>query len=380
MMIKKLKLRGLFIYLLLCVTVMLGAEDKETYALESLLIGADALGRGGSYITAENGVSPVFQNFAISATPCVSLTAFRFLGEVDYLSAAYTQNGFSFGFLTVQDSAGYGRDAQNNLTGGQIRYSDATLYAAYGLTLDRLSLGARLKHTEKDMSGIARASGQSLDLSLLDRLNEYWSFGLGLNNIFRTTLRWSGGREEAFPSNAVLGGKYSVFGLAQILNFYLNLNLEDRELFQSGGVEWWLAELLALRLGFSQFNAWQNEQEVKDVKLTAGLGFRLYNMSFDYAYDPGEEIAENVTHFFTLGYIFPAGQKKQEQKQAEDTANSVTESNDEDSSPKNYRRRIYKDIGDLPLDEQLIIEDLGYLNIFSKLDDPERPVDATDKP
>ncbi|GBR73847.1 hypothetical protein NO1_1128 [Candidatus Termititenax aidoneus] len=340
----------------MCTAVALRAEEKETYTADALLIGADAIGRGGSYI-AGAGNSPLFQNFARQSALQFSFTAFKLLSELNYLSASYAQNGFGLGFLTMQDSAGYNRDENNNLTGGQINYSDSTIYAAYGFALDKLNLGLRLKYTTKSLGETANASGFALDLAALYSLNAYWSLGALLNNVPNTSsLRWSDGRTEIFAASGILGVKYSVFGEQNNLNLYTDLNFEKSVIFPSGGVEWRPAEMLALRGGLAQVYTWQDDRETIQLKPSAGLGLNLFGLFFDYAYSPDTELADSVTHFFTLSYIFG------------DLAanNDLAPEPEKRTDDAHRRQRIYKDIYNLSPEDQLDIEDLGYLNILPR--------------
>jgi hypothetical protein len=367
----------LFLFLLPLMTCVF-AEQKETYSVESLLIGADALGRGGAYLGGRAGSSPVFQNFAARTNAQVSLTAFKLINEINYLSAAYAQNGWGLGFLTVRDSAGYRRDADNNLLGGQINYSDSTIYGTYALELQRLNLGLRLKYTNRIMAEIDSAKGYSLDLSAGYRLNEYWSFGGELTNIFFSALHWADGLQELFPVSGGLGASYSVFGREQRLNLYSDIYWENGGKRWSGGLEWRPADLLTLRGGFVRASVWQAETEIQKLKPTAGLGLNLYGLTFDYAYNPDDDLAENVTHFFTLGYRFGgaevAAAERDDEQDARpdiDIAREQEPGNEEASAePVPKRQRIFKDIDHLPPEDQLLIEDLGYLNFMEEQESP----------
>jgi hypothetical protein len=346
----------------MCTPAALWADDKETFNAESLLIGADAIARGGSYIAGPSG-SPLFQNFALSTPPQFSFTAFTLLGELNYLSAAYAQNGWALGFLTLQDSAGYNRDENNNLTGGRINYNDSTIYASYGFGLHKLNLGLRLKYVSRSLSEIARAQGYSLDLTGLYACNEYWSLGFSAANISYSSLRWADGRAEIFPANAILGVKYSVFGAEDKLNLLADLRLEDSDAFHCLGLEWRPVPLFILRGGLAQTYVWQNDREIKQFKPAAGIGLNLWGLSFDYAYSPDTELADGVTHFFTLGYTFNKAEPAA--LSGADDAAAEHESDKADDTHKG-RQRIYKDIYHLPPEDQLDIEDLGYLNIFPR--------------
>ena len=358
--------------IVMCITPLL-ADDKETFNTESLLIGADAIGRGGSYIAGAGG-SPLFQNFARQSAPQFSFTAFTLMSELNYLSASYAQNGFGLGFLVMRDGAGYNRDENNNLTGGQINYSDSTVYGSYALAFGSFNLGLRLKYVSRALSGIAAARGYALDFSGLYTLNDYWSFGLAAANITQGSIRWTDGRAEVFPVYTILGVKYSIFGREDRLNIFADLRWEQEAVFNCLGLEWRPVPLFVLRGGLAETYVWQEDREIKAFKPAAGLGLDLFGFAFDYAFSPDIELAESVTHFFTLGYTFGAGSPAENDGRgaASDGDGADTEAPDEaedaDQTPQG-RRRMYKDIGDLPLDEQLVIEDLGYLDIFSQLNE-----------
>ncbi|GBR74296.1 hypothetical protein NO1_1498 [Candidatus Termititenax aidoneus] len=375
----------------MCITAALWADDKETFNTESLLIGADAMARGGSYI-AGAGSSPLFQNFAVSTAPKFSFTAFTLMSALNYLSAAYAQNGFALGVLTLQDSAGYNRDENNNLTGGQINYSDSTIYGSYGLALGSLNLGLRLKYVSRSLSEIASARGYALDFSGLYTLNDHWSFGLAAANISQSSLLWADGRAEMFPVNTILGVKYSIFGREDKLNLFADLRLEYNDFFNCLGLEWKPLPLFALRGGLTQVSAWQEDREIKLFQPAAGLGLNLFGFSFDYAFNPDADLADSVSHFFTLGYTFgsaaqPAAGSDDLSSEAEQSAaaagaadTDTTLDTDTELMP-NGRRRIYKDILHLPQEDQLIIEDLGYLDMYkpAEIDEPAADTDNTDK-
>ncbi|MDR1997940.1 MAG: hypothetical protein LBQ83_06425 [Candidatus Margulisbacteria bacterium] len=382
-MIKTLK-KNLFCLFLPLLWACALAGPKEAYGVESLLIGAEAMGRGGAYLGSGDSGSPVFQNFAAVTGPRAALTVFKLINEINYLSAAYAQNGWGLGFLTVQDSAGYQRDEDNNLIGGKIGYSDSTVYGTYARELGRVNLGLRLKYTSRIMAGIDSAKGYSLDLGALYRLNEYWRFGGEVTNISFAALRWADGAQELFPVVGGLGVGYSVFGAEKRLNLYSDLCLESGGERWSGGLEWLLADLLTLRGGFVQSSFWQDETMVRQLKPAAGLGLNLGGLTFDYAYNPGDELAENITHYFTLGYRFggdelPAAEQAEifdavqaeaaaipepaPEEEAEDAA-AEAEPSPAGQVPAPARRRMFYDIDDLPPEEQAIIEDLGYLKLM----------------
>jgi long-subunit fatty acid transport protein len=288
--------RCLFIGVLtLC---LLAEETKQAYSFDLLARGADAVARGGAYLTSAENAQPVFQNYAFLSSqtePRASLTTFRLLNEVGYLAAAGTLGNFSFGVLNAQDSSGYMRDAENNL-GARISYQDTTFYGACGWGAENFGLGTRLKYHSKNYSAVdISASGLALDFSGFYRLDERWQFGAAVNNAVASGLRWSTGLTEELPRTYELGGRCRTL---ENLDLYAETTLQENipQLWR-GGAELAAGELVTLRAGFCQ---------TKDLLLvtnfTAGIGLRLDNVSLEYAYNPTDDLSGSVTHFFTLSY------------------------------------------------------------------------------
>jgi hypothetical protein len=340
---------------------------KQTYGLESILAGADAMGRGGAYLTNADSNHFVFQNYSLlqeDITPRVSLTVFKLLNEVNYLSAAYSQGNFSLGFLDIQESGGYVRDLKNNLIGGKIGYRDTTLFGAYAFRYSDFQLGVRGKYYSKVFSEIeGSAYGLALDLAGAYRYDQYWSFGAELNNLFGTSLLWNDGFTEKFPQSFGLGLKFRAFGpegywhdwFDQQLDFYSDLRLEENGSFMNAGLEYWLSRHIALRAGLNQtYTVDEDNNDSKYTRFVAGVGFNWLGLYFDYAYNPGDDIAANVTHFFTLAYRFSLP------PEAVPTPEPVIEI----LSLPPPRQRMFSDIDHLTLEEQIAIEDSGYLGFM----------------
>ncbi|MDR1113555.1 MAG: S-layer homology domain-containing protein [Candidatus Margulisbacteria bacterium] len=331
------------------------AETKDTYNLEPLLIGADAMARGGAYLAAPQSSHYVFQNYAFlgNTSPRLSLSAFKLLNEVNYLDAAYSQNNFSLGFLTVQESGGYLRSATNQRTGGRIGFQDTTIYGAYGANFETFGLGARLKYRQKHFSGFsASASGAALDLAGFYKLNSFWSFGAELANLVATPLDWSDGEREKFLPEYGLGLRFQPF--TQV-DFYTDVNLVENTPLWHIGTDYWLGQNMVLRCGFEEAYDLQYETETKHFKFTAGLGFNLWGFYFDYAYNPGDDMAENFTHFFTASYRFPERAKKTPPRPVV-----------EKPTPPQKRQRFFRDIGYLSIEEQIAIENLASAGILPR--------------
>jgi hypothetical protein len=352
------------LYILLFLLVILGAENKETYALDDLLAGADSFGRGSAYLAAEDNSSYVFQNYSLlggQAAPRVTLTAFKLISEINYLAAAYSQDSWGIGLLNISDTGGYVRDERNNVSGGQIGYRNSILYGAYGREIrPDLRLGLRLKYHDIAFSEVeSSAQGFALDVSGLHRLNKHLLLGGEINNLFAAPLIWSDGFQETQPVILGLGAQLKLLGTegfwreAQPLNAYLDVRLKTLDAFWNGGLEYWPSEYIALRAGFKQTASEPTDtyQYTAHTRFTAGIGFNWHNIFIDYAYNPGDDLAENITHFFTLSYRFP------------EKAEPVPEPEPEPPPVVPPRRqRIFFDTTHLRIGEQILLEDLGYLS------------------
>ncbi|MDR1452769.1 MAG: S-layer homology domain-containing protein [Candidatus Margulisbacteria bacterium] len=347
-----------------------GAELKSAYGLEPLLTGADTYGRGGAYLAADENNSYVFQNYAFlnkRVTPRVSLTAFKLISEIDYLSASYSQDNFSLGFLTIQEAGGFVRDSQNNLLGGRIGYNDTTLYGAYAFQFENFNLGARAKYYSKYFSEVdTSAWGLALDLAGYYEYNRYWAFGAALDNVIGTTLQWTDDLREQFPLALGVGGRFRAFGpdgfwqewdwLRNQTDFYADLRLEERNSLFKTGVEIWPHEMIALRAGLAQYNSVQDDEDTRAWKFTAGAGVNWNGIYFDYAFNPGDDIAETITHFFTLSYRFAA------EKPATPELEVIPEPVVSRAAPLRYK--VFTDIDGYSAAEQYVMEDLGYLGLM----------------
>ncbi|GBR74122.1 hypothetical protein NO1_1351 [Candidatus Termititenax aidoneus] len=306
--------RGLAILLF---SFCLGAGSRQAVALDALSIGADAAARGGAYLAGSRSGHYGFQNYAFLAqqpAPRLSLTAFDLISEVNYFSAAYSQNNFSLGLLRVQESGGELRDKAGNLQGGEINYTDSTFYGAYGFALGRLSLGLRGKLQSKYFSEAeVSAVGLALDLAGAYQAQPYLLLGAELGNILATEMAWSNGLAENYGRSLGLGALFKVFGAdgywpdyKQPLHLYADIRALAVDYFWSAGAEYWLCDYIALRGGLKQARDAREEQSAKTLQFAAGVGFNFANFYFDYAYDSGDAVAENITHFFTISYWWDA--------------------------------------------------------------------------
>jgi hypothetical protein len=377
------KLKIIFIAALLACAC---ADYKTTYGLEDILTGADAAARGGAYLGGADNNSFIFQNYAALAqnpAPRVSLTAFKLISEINYLSAAYSQGSFGLGALTIREDGGKIRNGANQISGGRISYSDTTLYGAYSLPVDfageHFALGLRGKYSSRNFSGLDGAAwGLGFDAAGQYQYGDYWTLGVELNNLLATGLRWTSGETEFLPVTLALGAKFKALGPEgyywqkferQSLDFYADLRAADYDTLLSAGVEFQAADYLALRGGVKQVYDLWGDTGTKHLRFSAGAGVNWLGFYLDYAYNPADDLAENLTHFFTLAYRFALPQPEQPEPE-EPEEEIIAEDIEIEAEPEEpFRQRIFSDIGHLSPAEQLAVEDLGYLGIFEPVSD-----------
>jgi hypothetical protein len=111
---------------------------------------------------------------------------------------------------------------------------------------------------------------------------------------------------ENYGRSLGLGALFKIFGadgywpnFKQPLQVYADVRAVETDYFWGGGAEYWLGSHVALRGGLKQARAAQN---AKPLRFTAGVGFNYAGVYFDYAYNSGDDVAENITHFFTVSY------------------------------------------------------------------------------
>lgn len=184
--------------------------------------------------------------------------------------------GGSVSYLGFGSISGY--DANANPTGNVNAYSGVgTLGGAW--LLGPLSLGANIKGVQTQLADVS-ATGVAADLGGL------WTFQqpvMGGTLRAGATVRNIGSgqnfinQNDPFPLEWRLG-----VAAVQMMDRKLNASLDyGKQIDLPGalytGVEYWVVPTLALRLGYAG-----TDQEGSG--LTAGLGLKVKNFSFDYAY------------------------------------------------------------------------------------------------
>lgn len=311
-------------------------------------VGARPLGMGKAFVAESTDTSGIFINPS-GLAKCDSLKfgsmSATLINDYNYvvLGGAYP---FDFGTLGIgYINVGTSGIPLTELVGsppdqipvqvGSTNYNTGVFFLSYGSKLDRFidfdfapktSIGGSAKVFIQGFSGggasLEGASGTGIDIDLGAQyeLINWVTLGLSLQNCLPASL---GGKivwernniEESIPMVIKSGSLFRIFGSnalypsKQQFNVGLDTDISygrKRPQVWHLGCEWSPVIVLALRLGIDQSPSASSVEN----NLTGGVGIRYRGYTFDYAYHQYSGIEENVTHYFSLGYV---GEEKEEE-------------------------------------------------------------------
>lgn len=178
-----------------------------------------------------------------------------------------------------------GRDVSGNPT-GTFSASALTFKVGYADRLTRKLLWGVSAGIVQDTIAGSTTSTYAANLGLIFQSSDSLSFGLTLQNI--------GGelRGSPLPFIVKLGAAFSGKSSLYLLDIAKPI---DSDVSFALGVEWWLQDLIALRVGY------KSSKDTQDG-ITAGLGFKTGTLQVDYAYTPYGELGS--THKVSVGMTF----------------------------------------------------------------------------
>ena len=187
------------------------------------------------------------------------------------------------GFNYVSAGVIEGRDEEGTPTGnfGAVN-TNLSLGYAHKISNNAM-LGASIGQVQLSIDGHAR-SAWIASVGFLIRNLRSFSLGLSFQNI---GLKMG---EDSLPSTVRAG----IAKQWNALTFALDVvkTIDDAEPYYCAGLEWWLVDFSALRLGYTT-------GQDTGAGITAGLGFNYNDLNLDYAYVPYGDLGS--THRFSVG-------------------------------------------------------------------------------
>ena len=316
-------------------------------------VGARPLSMGKAYVGIADDASSIFLNpSGLASLEGLNLTSMRaaLMGDVNYtvlggaIPLSFGSVGLGFVNSSVTsipltrwvDNSGVLRPE----TYGSSDYSSNLFLLSYALPAGRLfnseyarnlSIGASLKLFTQGFSANSgtmegsSGSGFDVDLGIKYKFQKWLNGGVVLTNLLPTSMggkfSWSKNSiTEAIPSNLKTGLSVKLLGQEGIrrsgshellfavdTDCYLNQN---SPLLLRTGLEWKPVPALAVRAGFDQQQVAQTTGAGVETNFTCGIGINVRDFSFDYAYHQYGELAENTTHYFSIGYALPGKTKR----------------------------------------------------------------------
>jgi hypothetical protein len=332
-------------FVITCLLLILSYSARATVDLAEIGVGARPLALGNACVGGVDDASAIFTNPAgLAWNPDLNVISMSgtLLNDVNYLMVGisdYSPVGkVGIGYL----NAGVGGIPITTITGsgstaavvqtGTTDYSSSIIFFSFGTKLSRifkgrgenLSVGASLKYFLQGFAGGGSAmqdavgTGMDADLGLIWEIKPWARLGLAFNNFlpydFGGRFVWTKNDvAEGIPMAIRLGARFKILGQPALLrNETHELNfLVDRETGRGSnrpglwhlGLEYWPSEILALRVGINQKPKAAETGVGVDSNLTGGIGVKFFGFTFDYAYHQFGELADNATHFFSIGYL-----------------------------------------------------------------------------
>ncbi len=245
-------------------------------------MGVRPVGMGGAFCGVSDDVNAIYWNPAglinLSGREFTAVHTEWFEG-ITHQFLGYGQKwgeksawGGSITYLSAKDTARseWGEDL------GSFTIRDAAYTLAYSQQLNKsMAGGVNLKYISQKLEE-EKASGIGADLGLFyETPLKNLTCGLNIQNIGTEMKFVSEG--DPLPFNIKFGSGYRL--LDDILTLALDINLPgDNNLYINLGGEYWLQDMLALRLGY--------RSDLGDIKggISIGIGYELDRYNVDYAF------------------------------------------------------------------------------------------------
>lgn len=319
------------VLLLVASTAMIPAAAAENGVLSDPMtigVGARSLGMGKAYVAVAEDGDAIFMNpagLARSSNPKLSSMYTNLMGDVGYMviGGVYPcgeKSAIGAGFIGSRVDGVILTDSTGAIQGTNGNWGNNVMFLSYGTYLNEIPIlnpnlgrdvlvGGSLKYFSVGGSGnssIEAASGSTFDadLGILYPVNDLLVVGASVQNILGSKVSKSTGSGDVLSSNLKVGVKATLMGEkgaplssgSSNRKLYALVDYDSplrgaQESATHFGLEFWPSNNLALRVG------------VDNKEPTAGVGVRIAGLEFNYAYHPYNGIAEDSTHFFSIGYL-----------------------------------------------------------------------------
>ena len=311
---RRMNIRKIAFFLIGFVFFIKPALGKTAFDMATAGIGARPMGMGRAYVAVSDDPNVMFMNPAgigLQKSWGITSMSSKLMDNVDYrmIGGVYATSvgTVGIGYLSSTTPAGYLTTDIDSINGAQpITYGSTMLMLSYGRdmseflnntdSLGKLSFGFNLKSVSSQFQGTDGSSnGTSVDAGLLFKANKNMSFGISVQNL-SGGVAWNDGVKEDMPRTTKLGGAYNFDkGMAAL---DVEFGAADMPLFH-GGVEYRAIDALTLRAGIDQ-TATAKDQTA--LNYTMGVGLKVSNCSFDYAYRADSSVSENSTSYFSISF------------------------------------------------------------------------------
>lgn len=309
------------------------------------------MGMGGAFVALADDTSAILFNPAgLGQIEKAELAA-----AYDKLYAGLGDDNLGRGLISyVYPSQSHGAFAVNTSLLHTPLYKETTITLGYGRAIGRMYLGANAKglfasfdeneYTEIDplFADSTSVSGVGVDLGLLYRLTDSFSFGLAALNVNQPNMALGEDAESKVPFTLQTGLALKLGSTVPTIDLtYRNKDLRgDPDINVHFGIESWLAgESVALRAGANRYDMAIGASYIinhgKDVDAQLDYAFR-YPLSFK------EDAISDIygTHQFSLNVRFGGITASQPEAMAQETeiADARIEAAELMSKVKDYRK------------------------------------------
>ncbi len=254
-------------------------------------VGARAVAMGEAFTAVASDETSLYWNPAGLTqlkTKEISATYNSWFEEIKqgYLSLTFpsSRGTWGLGINYVNMGKLEGRDEYGNPT-GDFTASDTHIFIGYARKLKKSSWGLTLGWLQ-DVITEDKKNTFLANIGLLYPVSEQFTLGVVAQNIGSKL------GSDPLPLTFKVGAASKFKALTLAVDV---AKPQDNEIYYCLGAEWWLRNVLALRVGY------KTNQDIRKG-ITAGIGLKMGKTSIDYAYVPYGDLGN--THRISLGIKF----------------------------------------------------------------------------